>query len=125
MQNGDRQKEIFQNIQKSISDFLTDTLSQFLWLACVATLVFQGWGWLDKGKWQELPLFNLLELIPAFHSWGWVHQPESLLGLHSIVVFLLDIGLAFFFVVLSVVSLVVGSMLEVPKPFPQEDNLKD
>lgn len=107
--NIEEDKRLLSGQQKEqLSLFLTDSLPDWLWVASLTTLTYQVYLWLEQGRWVALPLFDLLDKIPEFRSWVWIHHPESWQGLHDIVTFFLDFGLSALFALLAVASLWMG-----------------
>ncbi len=87
---------------------INDLLAYLSALACLVTLGYQVYRWQQHDKWMGLPLFDLLEQLEWFHSWGWIHHPDSLLPLHNLVSYFLNFGLAAFFALIAAAFFAIG-----------------
>lgn len=94
--------------EKKSSYLVNDLLAYISALASVATLGYQAYMWHQHDKWTELPLFDLLDKLPWFHAWGWIHHPDNLLALHALVTYFLNFGLAAFFALIAAAFFAIG-----------------
>ena len=112
---GDREQDLHSLREKfstNASRFFSVSLAGGFMAACLATLLYQGYQWLFHGSWVKLPLHRFLYKVPGVGSWEWLHNPDRWLGLHSLVSFILDFGLAAFFGLLAAVSLLIGTAIK-------------
>lgn len=95
-------------IKDKASFVLDDLLAYTCVLACIATLAYQAYMWLQDDNWVELPLFDLFDKISWFNSWSWIHHPDSLFTLHDVVTYFLNLGLAAFFALIAAAFFAIG-----------------
>lgn len=93
---------------KKASGVVNDLLAYLSVLACIVTLGYQAYLWQHKGKWVELPLYDLLEKTEWFRSWGWIHHPESLYALQNTIVYFLHLELAAFIALIAAAFFAIG-----------------
>jgi len=61
----------------------------------ILVLGYQGWLWLQSGVWPHFTFLTLLlKIFPNFLGIPWISYPNSWIGLHTVVMRVLDTPLA-------------------------------
>lgn len=82
-----------------------------LLVLCLAIVGFQIYLWLKNGFWVELPFIRILEYAPNFRNLTWIYQPSSWLGVHKVISYILNMGVAAVTFLLAVVIFIIGVQL--------------
>ena len=83
----------------------------WLLVLSVAITGFQIYLWLKNGYWVELPLIHMFEYAPNFRNLTWIYQPSSWLGVHKVISYILNMGIAGVTFLLAVIVFLIGIQL--------------
>jgi len=79
-------------------------------LTAAAVVCFQLFLFLQNGAWTTLPILRLIEYTPV-QFYAWILEPDSWLGLHKIIYWILDVPLSFFCFILGYLLIKISDLL--------------